>query len=91
MKKLKLKPSARDKRRYFVINSDDKKKIEIALMDYLGILGMAKARFMFVKKLPKGKIIGSCERSELNDIRAGLIYGGFSVEKVSGTLKGLGV
>ncbi len=90
MKKLKLKPSARDKRRYFVILSDDKKKIETSLLNYLGILGMAKAKFMFVKKLPKGKIIGSCERSELNDVRAGLTLSGFSISKVSGTLKGLG-
>ena len=87
-KKLKLKPSARDKRRYLLINCGDNKKIEDAVLDYIGVLGFAKSAYMFVEK--KGsKIVGSCLREELEGVRASLGLKGIVIEKVSGTLKGL--
>ena len=87
-KKLKLKPSARDKRRYLLINEKNNQKIEETLFHYLGVLGMAKSAYMKVKT--KGnKIIGSVLRENLNDVRVALALSEIRVEKVSGTLKGL--
>lgn len=87
-KKLKLKPSARDKRRYFLIESDEPKKIESAILEYVGVLGMAKSAYMMVEK-NNGKIIGSCLRESLNDVVASLAFKKLQVIKISGTLKGL--
>jgi RNase P/RNase MRP subunit POP5 len=89
-KKLKLKPSQRDKRRYFILNTLESVKVKKALLDYLGILGSAKADYNEIRvKEIKGKIVGSCLRKSLEDVRAGLALAGISVEKVSGTIKGL--
>ncbi len=85
--KLKLKPSARDKRRYFLVNASDE-EVKKAIFHYVGVLGFAESCYMFVKKNKKG-VVGSCLRESLNDVRAALALAGFSVEKVSGTLKGL--
>jgi CRISPR/Cas system CSM-associated protein Csm5 (group 7 of RAMP superfamily) len=90
-KKLKLKPSARDKRRYFLTNEKSNEKIEKAILDYIGVLGFAKAAYKFVKKSKKGFIMGSCFRGEREGGGGGRGLGGVSINKVSGTLKGLGV
>lgn len=89
MQKLKLKPSARDKRRYFLVRASND-KIEKALLEYLGVLGFAKAAYVYVKK-KNSNVVGSCLREELENVRAGLGMTGIKIEKVSGTLKGLGV
>lgn len=86
-KKLKINPSQKDNRRYFFMNSDDRVKIEEAIFDYIGILGHAKSNFMFLEK--DGKLIGSCTRESLNNIRASLSWKGISIQKVSGTIAGL--
>ncbi len=88
-KKLKLKPSARDNRRYFLIECADKEKVERAILDYVGILVLAKSAYLFVKRVDGG-IIGSCLRESLNPLLASLAFAGLKVLKVSGTLKGLG-
>lgn len=89
VKRLKLKPSARDKRRYFLVSANND-KVEKAILEYLGVLGMAKAAYMKVKSVG-GKTMGSCLRKSLNDVRAALGMVGIKIEKVSGTIKGLGV
>jgi len=86
--KLKLRASHRDNRRYFVVNCNDNSKIEKAIMDYLGILGMAESAYMKVKT-EKNRIIGSCLRESINDVHAALAIEGIKIEKISGTLKGL--
>lgn len=88
MKSLKLKPSARDKRRYFIVNSKDNKKVEEAILEYIGVLGFAKSAYKFIKQ-NKEELVGSCLRESLNDVRAALLLGGFSIRKVSGTISGL--
>ena len=88
VKKLKLKPSARDKRRYFLANASNA-NIEAAILEYIGVLGFAKSAYMFVKKSGT-KSVGSCLRESLNDVRASLAFKKIKIEKVSGTLKGLG-
>lgn len=88
-KRLKLKPSARDNRRYFLIDCKENKEIEKAILDYIGILGFAKSAYMFVKK-ENEKIIGSCLRENLDPVLASLAFAKLNVLKVSGTLKALG-
>ncbi len=89
IKRLKLKPSARDKRRYFLIKSSNA-KVESAILEYIGVLGFSKAAYRKVNsdKFP-GRLVGSCLVGSLNDVRAALALAGISVEKVSGTLKSL--
>jgi RNase P/RNase MRP subunit POP5 len=88
--RLKLKPSARDKRRYFLISGGSNEKIEKAILEYLGVLGFAKSAYLYVKR-SKGRIVGSCLRGAVEDVRASLAFKKMKIEKVSGTLKGLGV
>lgn len=87
-KKLKLLPSARDSRRYFLVNSTDRDLIEKSILEYIGVLGFAKSAFMFVEN-PEGKLIGSCVRESLEDVRASLAWKRIKIQKVSGTIKGL--
>lgn len=89
-KKLKLKPSARDKRRYFLTRASNA-KIESAILKYIGILGFAKSAYMKVntKNFP-GMTVGSCLAKSLDDVRASLALAGMKIEMVSGTLKALG-
>ena len=88
-KRLKLKPSARDKRRYFLVGASNA-KVEAAILEYVGVLGFAKSAYMYVKK-SKGKSVGSCVVKSLDDVRAALAFAGIRIEKVSGTLKSLGL
>jgi len=89
IKKLKLKPSARDKRRYFLVRATNA-RVETLILEYIGVLGFAKSAYMKVnsKEFP-GQLIGSCLVKSLDDVRAALAFGGIKIEKVSGTLKGL--
>jgi len=86
---LKLKPSARDKRRYFLVGANNA-KVEAAILEYIGVLGFAKSAYMKVSSSGhKGKTVGSCLVKSLEDVRASLAFVGIRIEKVSGTLKGL--
>ena len=89
IKKLKLKPSARDKRRYFLVKTNNV-KVEAAILEYTGVLGFAKSAYMKVstKDFP-GWLVGSCLTKSLENVRASLALAGIKIEKVSGTLKGL--
>jgi RNase P/RNase MRP subunit POP5 len=92
MKSLKIKPSAKIHRRYLLI-SGSKKDIENVILDYIGILGWAKAAPTFVMRHDfSGKQVLAIERKSLNDVRASFELTDKKVEilKVSGTLKGLG-
>ena len=95
IKKLKLKPSARDKRRYFLVRAKSS-DVEDAILDYVGILGFARSAYLKVdvsrdKKwnLKRGLIIGSCLVKSLDEVRASLALVGIRIERVSGTLRGL--
>jgi len=95
VKRLKLRPSARDKRRYFLVRASGK-KVEEAILRYVGIFGFARCAYVKVdvsreKKwdLPRGVMIGSCLVGSLDEVRAALGMEGFEILKVSGTLKGL--
>lgn len=93
LKKLKLRPSARDKRRYFLVRASNG-KVEDAILDYVGVLGFARAAYMQVvgcrlQVAGRGYIVGSCLAGSLDEVRAALALAGVRIEKVSGTLKGL--
>jgi len=89
-RKLKLKPSARDKRRYFLVRAGSV-EVEEAILKYIGVLGFARSAYKKVStKDFRGKVVGSCLRKSLNDVRTALALEGIKIEKVSGTLKGLG-
>ncbi len=89
--KIKVKSSERIKRRYLLIEGAGKEEIEQAILKYLGVLGFAKAKPVFVNE--GGKIILAVERKSLNDIRAAfeLCKEDIRIRKVSGTIKGLGI
>jgi len=91
IKKLKLRPSARDKRRYFLVRATNE-KVEKAILKYIGILGFARSAYLEVRGSgvgSRGYLVGSCLVKSLDEIRAALALDGIKVEKVSGTLKGL--
>lgn len=95
LKKLKLRPSARDRRRYFLVGASSS-NIEDAILDYVGVLGFAKSAYMKVDvsregkwKLKEGYIVGSCLVKSLEEVRAALGLMGMRIERVSGTLRGL--
>jgi RNase P/RNase MRP subunit POP5 len=83
----KLKPAQKDNRRYLLICGDNE-KVEKALLNYLGVLGFARAGYMLVKKKKK-KIISSVKRKEIEKVKAALCMEGLKIERVSGTLRGV--
>ena len=87
--KLKLKPSARIKRRYLLIEAKSKDEIEKTILDYIGILGWADAAPQFVES--EKNFILAIERKSLTNVRASfeLSLAKIKVLRVSGTLKGL--
>jgi RNase P/RNase MRP subunit POP5 len=90
--KLKLKPSARIKRRYLLLEGGKREEMGKILLDYLGVLGWAKASPIFVEGGEKeGMSILAVERGEVGSVRAAFEMSGknIKVKKVSGTLKGL--
>lgn len=90
--KLKLKSSARIKRRYILFSTGSKEYLEKFILDYIGILGWAKASPIFIKSKPN-KTILSINRKSLDDVKAALEISNSNIKilKISGTLKGLDI
>jgi hypothetical protein len=86
-KKLKIMPSERDNRRYFIADASND-KIEKAIRNYIGIIGFARSAYLRVNDKNE-KTIGSCLRESLEEVRASLALAGINIEKTSGTIKGL--
>lgn len=88
---LKLNPSQRADRRYLLISAESKEKIEKTILDYVGVLGWAKADPFFVENNGKD-IVLAVNRKELNNIRAAFEISSENIKviRVSGTIKGLG-
>ena len=87
-----LKPSHREKKRYLLISGTDAHQgvIEKVILEFIGVLGYAKASPMFIKSL-KGRVVMSVNRGMVGEIRSAILISGkdLKVIKVSGTLKGL--
>ncbi|PIN89612.1 hypothetical protein COU60_03305 [Candidatus Pacearchaeota archaeon CG10_big_fil_rev_8_21_14_0_10_34_76] len=86
---LKTKPSARIKRRYILLQGK-KDSIEKSIIDYVGILGWAKAAPVFVKNR-KNQTILAVNREEIDKVIGSfaVFADEIKVLRVSGTLKGL--
>ena len=87
-----LKPSMRENKRYlYVVGKNLSKNIERAILDFIGVLGMSKTGLSWIKTGKDFAII-SVNREMVDSVRASLTVWPekMSVEKVSGTLKGLG-
>ena len=84
-----LKPTMREKKRYLLVKGHVE-DIEKAILDFIGILGMSKTGLNFIKK-DKDSAIIAISRGSVNEVRASLCVWPekISVERVSGTLKGL--
>jgi len=86
-----LKPSAREKKRYLLVRGNDlKQNIEKAILDFIGILGLSRTGMSFIKA-GKDRAIICINRKSLNEVRASFCVfpEKISVERVSGTLRGL--
>lgn len=86
-----LKPTMRENKRYLlVVGKNLRENIEKAVLDFLGILGMSKTGFGFIKSDGNSAII-YVNREMLNEVRAALCVfpEKMEVKKVSGTLKSL--
>ncbi len=87
-----LKPSMKENKRYLFLRGVNLKKIfERAILDYVGVLGFSKASPNVIKS-GKDFLILSINREAINDVRGAFALWPekMKVEKVSGTLKGLG-
>jgi len=86
---MKQRASARIKRRYLLIEGS-KEDVEKAILDYIGILGWARATPIFVVSKKKG-IILSVDRKEIINVRAAFEASSNKIKviRVSGTIKGL--
>ena len=87
---MKLKPSAKPKKHYILFNSDSKQSIEKIILDYIGILGWAKADPKFIAT-NTNKTILAVERKSVINIKAAFEIADTSIKilRVSGTIKGL--
>jgi RNase P/RNase MRP subunit POP5 len=86
-----LKPSMRENKRYLLVKGENLRgNIEKAILDFIGVLGMSKTGLGYIK-VNKNSAIISVNREAVNDVRASLCVwpDKMTVEKVSGTLKGL--
>ena len=87
-----LKPSAREKKRYLLVKGENlKTNVEEAILDFIGVLGMSKCGLSWIKN-DKNSVVICINREMVDSVRASLCVwpDKMSVEKVSGTLKGLG-
>jgi len=84
---IKLKPSMKEKKRYLLLEtSATRAEIEQEILNYIGILGYAKAAPAFVRNN-----ILAVNREDVDKVRAALTLAKklIKVKKVSGTLRGL--
>jgi len=87
-----LKPSQRENKRYLLVKGNNLKiNIEKAILEFVGVLGMSRVGLNFIKS-NKDSMIICVNREAVNSVRASLsiFKDKITVEKVSGTLKGLG-
>ena len=87
-----LKPSMRKNKRYLLVRGKNlKENIEKAILEFIGILGMSKTDLRFIK-IGKDFTIISVNREMVDSVRSSFAVFSerITVEKVSGTLNGLG-
>ena len=85
------KPSMRENKRYLLIKGKNlRKNIEKSILEFIGILGMSKVGLGWIKANTNSAII-SVNREMVDSVRASFCIWPekISVEKISGTLRGL--
>ncbi len=87
---MKLRPSMRSNKRYVLAQIQNKEDIKKAVVDYLGVLGLAKMNLISVKK-EGDKILFALDRTEVDNLRAAIECSNFDIKilRVSGTIKGI--
>ncbi|MCL5018165.1 MAG: hypothetical protein M1416_00145 [Candidatus Pacearchaeota archaeon] len=86
-----LKPTMRENKRYLLVEGENlRNNIEKAILDFIGVLGMSKTGFDFIKSDSNSAII-SINREMVDSVRAALCVAPkkMEVKRVSGTLRGL--
>jgi len=87
-----LKPSHKERKRYLLIKGKDanKKTIEETILEFIGVLGFAKAMPKLIKT-NKNSLIISINRKSLDEIRTSFLISekDLQIIRVSGTLKNL--
>ncbi len=86
-----LRPSMREKKRYLLVKGEIK-DIEKAVFEGVGVLGISKTGLKWIESDKKSAII-SINREAIDSVKAcfAIWPEKLWVEKVSGTLKGLGL
>jgi len=90
--KLKIKASAKIKRRYLLLQALSREEVEKTILDYIGILGWAKAEPVWVDlKVDARALVLSVSREALMNVRAAFEASSAEIKvlRVSGTLAGL--
>jgi len=83
----------RERKRYVLVRGKNlKKNIERAIFEFVGVLGVSKLGLSWIKS-GKDSAVLCVNREMLDSVRASFAVfpEKLSVEKVSGTLRGLGV
>ncbi|MDO8623596.1 MAG: hypothetical protein Q7R52_05090 [archaeon] len=86
-----LKPSMRENKRYLLVKGKNlKENIPKAILEFIGVLGMSKTGLEFIKEAKDSAVI-AINREAINNVRASLcvFHENITIERVSGTLKGL--
>jgi len=87
-----LKPTMKENKRYLLVKGKNlKQNVEKAILDFIGVLGMSKTGLSWIKSDSDSAVI-CVNREAVNSVRASLVVWPerMSVEKASGTLRGLG-
>lgn len=86
-----LKPTMRENKRYILIRGNNlRKNVKKAVLEGIGILGLSKAGFSWIKVGDSSAIV-AVNREALNEVRASfaIFPEKISVERVSGSIKKL--
>ena len=86
-----LKPSARENKRYLLVRGKNlKENIEKSILEFIGVLGMSKVGLSYISS-KKDSVIICINREMVDSVRASfcVFTEKISVEKISGTIKGL--
>ena len=86
-----LKPSMRENKRYLLVRGNGLgKNVKKSILEGIGVLGLSKAGFSWIKKGEESAII-AVNREALNEVRASFAISPekISVLRVSGSLKNM--
>lgn len=86
-----LKPSMREKKRYLLVRGKNlKKNVEKSILEFIGILGLSEVGLSFISSSENSAVI-CINRNMVDKVKASFVFCSedISVEKVSGTLRGL--